>query len=546
MATALCSALAAQQSADPDYDPVVTNPVYASGQGPRVAFDEGHGNFHKLTTSYLAFGQVLTRDGYAPESVTQPFSRSWLDGFDVLVIQNPGSADDSSAFSDQEIAEVVAWVEDGGALFLIVDSMPWPAAADRLASSFGIHYSNGFAARFDRMDFGFSRAGFRGSENFLLADHPISNGRPTDSPLQRVNTFIGAAFQIDGEHEPLLVFTGDDIVSLLPAIPWEFDPPPPSISIQGWLQGGVLRRGAGRVAAFGEAAMFSAQVERLDLGARGGGDPGRFGMNVAPQNLTFLRNVMLWLAGGLPVETGPTPVLTSQGVVNAASFASAGVVAPGAFVSLFGSELAAELTVAEELPLPMELGGTSATISGLPVALLVVSSGQINGVVPYGVNPGSTVPLIVSRNGVPSVAAQVTVAGAAPGVFTTSQTGQGQGVIVRVDPATAEQAVADESNPAAAGEALVIYCSGLGPVSPAVATGAAAPSVEPLSRVSLPVEVTVGGVPAQLLFAGLTPGFAGLYQLNVILPPGVEPGPAVEVVVAVDGVASAPVTIAVR
>jgi len=539
--TLLYVPLPAQQHADPSFDPVIENPVYSIGQGPRVAFDEGHGNFHHLLTTYGPFADVLTKDGYAIEIVTQQFSRDWLDDFDVLVIQNPAGPGNGSAFSGQEIAEVGAWINDGGSLFLIVDHMPWPAAADNLASSFGIHFSDGFVARGISMNFSFGRGG----GSFQLADHPVTNGRPGDRPVGSVGIFTGSAFQIDGEHEPLMTF-GQNVRALLPAIPWEFDPPPPSISVEGWLQGAVLRAGAGRIAVFGEAAMFSAQVERLDVGAQGTSDPRRFGMNTARDNLPFLRNVMMWLSGVLPVAAGPQPVFTSQGVVNAASFASPGVVAPGALVSLFGEELADETAAATELPLPGEILGTSATIGGLPLSLLVVSSGQINAVVPYGLAAGSAAPIIVTRDGTQSDPAEVSVASAVPGIFTTAVSGQGQGVIIRVDPMSGEQDVADESKPAAVGEVLVIYCSGLGEVSPAVEAGNAAPGAEPLARVTLPVEVAVGGVSAQVLFAGLAPGFAGLYQVNVILPPGVDPGAAVEVVMTVDGQAAPAVTIAVK
>ena len=84
------------------------------------------------------------------------------------------------------------------------------------------------------------------------------------------------------------------------------------------------------------------------------------------------------------------------------------------------------------------------------------------------------------------------------------------------------------SSPARAGDVLVIYCTGLGPVSPAVAAGTAAPALPLSGTVDT---VMVGGIAAQAPFAGLAPGFSGLYQVNGVAPSGVAPGPAVTVAI---------------
>jgi adhesin/invasin len=101
------------------------------------------------------------------------------------------------------------------------------------------------------------------------------------------------------------------------------------------------------------------------------------------------------------------------------------------------------------------------------------------------------------------------------------------------------------SAPAHAGDALVIYCTGLGAVAPAVPAGAAAPSL-PLSRTVNPVTVTIGTQSAQPFYAGLTPGYSGLYQVNVIVPAGIAAGANVPVVLSAGGALSPPVTIAVQ
>ena len=103
----------------------------------------------------------------------------------------------------------------------------------------------------------------------------------------------------------------------------------------------------------------------------------------------------------------------------------------------------------------------------------------------------------------------------------------------------------DASNPVAALSTVVIYCTGLGEVNPPVKEGTPA-SLTVLSRTVAKVTATIGGRDADVQFAGLTPGFIGLYQVNAVVPSGVAPGNAVEVVLTAAGQASAPATIAVK
>jgi uncharacterized protein (TIGR03437 family) len=105
--------------------------------------------------------------------------------------------------------------------------------------------------------------------------------------------------------------------------------------------------------------------------------------------------------------------------------------------------------------------------------------------------------------------------------------------------------VANAAQPANAGDTLEIFCAGLGEVSPAVADGEAAP-VSTLSRTVAPVAVTIGGQPAQVQFAGLAPGFVGLYQVNVPVPSGVAPGSNVPVVITAAGFSSPTVSVAIQ
>jgi len=239
------------------------------------------------------------------------------------------------------------------------------------------------------------------------------------------------------------------------------------------------------------------------------------------------------------------PPLVGQGaVVNAASFALQAPLAPGTLISVFGSKLAQNQAGATSLPLPMDLGGSSLFIAGVQAPLLFSSDGQLNAMIPYGIQVNAGQQVVISRGSSLSVAQSLTMAAAAPGVFSTDGSGTGQGHIY-VAHSDFTQTLADAGHPATAGDYIVIYCTGLGEVAPAVTAGTPAPFDHLTSTVN-PATMTIGGVAAQVQFAGLTPGFAGLYQVNAIVPEGVTPGAAVVLSIAQAGQLSSPVTMAVR
>ncbi len=130
------------------------------------------------------------------------------------------------------------------------------------------------------------------------------------------------------------------------------------------------------------------------------------------------------------------------------------------------------------------------------------------------------------------------MAAVSPGIFTLNQQGSGDGAILHAE----DFQPVSESAPARAGEFLLIFCTGLGPVQPEVASGDVAPSTEPLARtVTLPM-VNIGGIAAAVTFSGLAPGFVGLYQVNVQVPAGVPPGTQ-DVEIIINGVSSKIVTV---
>ncbi|MDQ3805657.1 MAG: DUF4350 domain-containing protein [Acidobacteriota bacterium] len=289
----MCAAALAQQVADPDFKPPVTSPAYEEGRGPVVLVDEAHHNFHTASGRYRPFAELLRRDGYRVEASKEPFSRESLKRGQILVISNAinernagdWSLPNPSAFTDAEIAAVREWVRGGGSLLLIADHMPMGGAAQKLGEAFGVRWSNGFALVPGAQGgtLAFTRAAG------TLRDHVITRGRSGAERIEQVATFTGSAFQADAGAEPLLVF-GKGVVSLTPQVAWQFTEQTPRVAVEGWYQGAALRFGEGRVALFGEAAMFTAQLA--------GPNRSRVGMNApqAPQNAQFLLNVMHWLS----------------------------------------------------------------------------------------------------------------------------------------------------------------------------------------------------------------------------------------------------------
>ncbi len=239
---------------------------------------------------------------------------------------------------------------------------------------------------------------------------------------------------------------------------------------------------------------------------------------------------------------GP-PTLPANSVVNGASFRPAtepnSAIAPGAIVAIFGADLASETVLAGEVPLPTTLGETSVTFDNILASLFFISRVQINAQVPFELTTGAgSVTVQVTRGSETTEAQPTEIAAVSPGIFTLNQQGSGPAAILHAEdfqPVTA-------SAPAQPGEFLAIFCTGLGPVQPEVASGDVAPSTEPLARtVTLPM-VNIAGIAADVTFSGLAPGFVGLYQVNVQVPSGV-PVDVQDVEVIINGVSSQIVTV---
>ena len=255
-----------------------------------------------------------------------------------------------------------------------------------------------------------------------------------------------------------------------------------------------------------------------------------------------------------------TPVVPPGGVVNGASFDNTGQpVAPGALISIFGTDLASATASANSVPLSTTLSGVTVTFNGVQAPLkdvVHVAGGldQINAQLPWEVLPAGTASgtaqIVVSRNGVTSAPQSVTIGAAQPGIFTI-QSGPGQAIAYgNSDGAIAAPVTASiglPTHPAKINDptSLVILATGLGAVDPPVQTGNNALDGQLHNTVIKP-GVMVGGVPAQVLFSGMTPQFVGVYQLNIVIAPGTPTGDAVPLQISMNGITSRnDVTIAV-
>jgi uncharacterized protein (TIGR03437 family) len=248
--------------------------------------------------------------------------------------------------------------------------------------------------------------------------------------------------------------------------------------------------------------------------------------------------------GGLGKNANPPPVVAPGGVLNAASYQLQAPLAPGSLVSIFGSLLSQGSVSAPALPLTNTLSGTTVTIAGRSLPLLFAGPNQVNAMIPYDLPINATHQLVVQRGTAISIPQPVSVLSSQSGVFTKDLTGNGAGIVVRAT-ADGTEAVVSTDNPAHVFDALVIYCAGLGDVDPRQIAGQQA-TFAPLSQTIDTVKVTIGGIDAPVVFAGLTPGFTGLYQVNAYVPVGVTPGDNVPLIITQAGRTSPPVSIAVR
>ncbi len=208
------------------------------------------------------------------------------------------------------------------------------------------------------------------------------------------------------------------------------------------------------------------------------------------------------------------PILAKNGTLHNLYPQAGAPLAPGTIVQIFGSGLAAS-TGSTNIPLPTILNGTSVVIGGQLVPLYYVSSSQINAQLPVDLVPGQEYQVLVLANNAYTTPDTIRVAPATPGI---ARFANGQVIAQHAD-----FTLVTQDSPAKPGEYLVAYLAGMGLTDTPVGTGAQAPST-PLAAVNLSAGVAIDGTSAPVLFAGLTPGFVGLYQVNFQVPAGTKSG----------------------
>ncbi len=226
----------------------------------------------------------------------------------------------------------------------------------------------------------------------------------------------------------------------------------------------------------------------------------------------------------------PVPRILTNGILSSAGAPlPPAPVAPGSIVSIYGSSFNSSSGAhagglsATHTPLPTSIDGTQVPINSRLAPLFYVDSSQINAQVPWEVSGASYLSVQVIVNGLASNLSTVALTANAPGILVVTHALDGS--------------LVTSSQPATPGEDLTVYGVGLGPVTNPPATGAAA-SAKPLSTTLLTPALTIGGIAANVIFSGLTPGLSGLYRVNAQVPAGTPNGDDISVVLSVGGAIS--------
>lgn len=242
-------------------------------------------------------------------------------------------------------------------------------------------------------------------------------------------------------------------------------------------------------------------------------------------------------------ENAQQPAIERNGLRNLANPAPETLVGTGSLIAVLGSRMAADTQRVERGNWPSELADTRAYIAGRQVPLREVGTGRLEAVVPSGTPENTRHQLVIQRGRAYSPPEEVLVTSAAPVLLSVDGTGRNQGqIFVKELDGTLRRA--DSGRPALPGETVVLLTTGLGETTPAVAAGQVAPA-DPLAMVVKPLRVTVEGVEAEVESASLEPGEVGVYRVTFVVPEGLSPSSAANLVVELDGVVSAPVTLAV-
>ena len=267
-----------------------------------ILYDLGHNNLDDPETLDL-LSNWLKPHGYSVRKNEQPFNHDALAEVDILMVRNAllhpndeqWTRPTPSAFTSAEIDVVDEWVRAGGSLVVVADHMPVAGAARSMLSRFQVDTSDGFAVDAALLT-GYEvddimRAAYLkfSKEDGTVLDHVVNEGGPQSQQLSLVTTHVGSAFRLPEHGEPLLRLK-PGIISLLPDHAWKFSDKTPRLDVSGWLQGGVVRVGKGRVAILGDSQLLtvpSPESEEFN------------DFEPAEGNMQFTLNLFHWLSGRL-------------------------------------------------------------------------------------------------------------------------------------------------------------------------------------------------------------------------------------------------------
>ncbi len=272
--------------------------MYPDKNGTTIHIDEGHNNFHTKDGRYYAFAQLLKSDGYLIKGNKVKFDNEVFKDIEILVIANAESdgvthpivAPTKSAFSKSEIKSLKRWVEKGGSLFLIADHMPFAGASAKLAKEFGFQFYDSYVMydiKNSIIDFSIEKGTLH--KNF------ITIGRNSNESVNKIRTFTGQGFRTPKKAKSILNLDETQTVFLVDTMR-VFNNKVKRFPAKGLSQGAVMNFGKGKIAVFGEAAMFTAQLV--------GPNRRKGGMNSeeAKENYQLLLNIIHWLDGKLEDE----------------------------------------------------------------------------------------------------------------------------------------------------------------------------------------------------------------------------------------------------
>jgi uncharacterized protein (TIGR03437 family) len=237
--------------------------------------------------------------------------------------------------------------------------------------------------------------------------------------------------------------------------------------------------------------------------------------NGSDSTIGYLRGFTIFVTG---VAVTNKPVTGPDAVYNTVGFQSA-VVAPGEVINIQGFNLGPSPAVTAPVgDLPTSLGGVQVTFDGLPAALSYVSPNELVVQVPFSIQTGQQTDMRVIYQSNSSDIVTLDAVNVVPGVYTQSANGRGPATAVNPD-----GSINSILHPALKGQYVTIYAAGLGTLTPGLATGQTPPA-SPISNTTSPVTAVLDGLSANVSFAGAAPGFPGLYQINLQIPPATASG----------------------